>query len=305
MEADKMNKSSDEQWELLKKLTLGEGERDRMRLKIRSSIRTIKAQKKKERKFDLKNVVFTSLFLLLSAGLLFQLQNYNHREDRADHPQAAKELSMNWDLDTVYSEKSTEGYEFYKKGESEKVGFAEFVNERKTKEIISSKAMNVENELQNFPYPTKLYIEHVKMMDVSLRYHFFVDAGKNILYFSFDYPKLEYAEIFQIIGSLDLKNPAPYQHEKPLFVMHGYGKLPYPVGLRPAEIDGGKEKYTWERATDQTMKDYLDKIQATGVWKHTGGEGPSYIFESLDGMEKVEITRNEKEMTYQYSYPDR
>jgi hypothetical protein len=300
-----MNKSSDEQWELLKKLTPGECERDRMRLKIRSSIRTFKAQKKKERTFDLKNVVFTSLFLLLSAGLLFQVQNYDQHEDRSGQSHAVKKISLNWDLDTVYSERSPEGYEFYKNEESEKVGFAQFVSERKKKEIIGSKAMNIENELQNFPYPTKLYIEHVKMMDVSLRYHFFVEAGKNILYFSFDYPKLEYAEIFQIIGSLDLKNPAPYQHEQLLYVVHGYGKLPYPVGLRPAEIDGGKEKYTWERVTDQTMKDYLDKILATGVWKHTGGEGPSYIFESLDGMEIVEITRNGKEITYQYSYPDR
>lgn len=300
-----MNKSSDEQWELLKKVTPGEGERDRMRLKIRSSIRTIKPQKKKERTFDLKNVVFTSLFLLLSAGLLFQVQNYDQQEDRSGQSHTVMKFSLNWDLDTVYSERSPEGYEFYKNGESEKVGFFQFVSERKKKEIIGSKAMHIENELQNFPYPTKLYIEHVKMMDVSLRYHFFVEAGKNILYFSFDYPKLEYAEIFQIIGSLDLKNPAPYQHEQPLFVMHGYGKLPYPVGLQPAEIDGGKEKYTWERVTDQTMKDYLDNIQATGVWKHTGGGGPSYIFESLDGMEKVEITRNEKEITYQYSYPDR
>lgn len=300
-----MNKFSYEQWELLKKLTPGECERDRMRLKIRSSIRTIKAQKKKERIFDLKNVVFTSLFLLLSAGLLFQVQNYDQHEDRSGQSHAVNEFSLKWDLETIYSERSPDGYEFYKKGESEKVGFAEFVNDRKKKEIISSKAMNVEKELQNFPYPTTLYIEHVKMMDVSLRYHFFVEAGKNILYFSFDYPKLEYAEIFQIIGSLDLKNPAPYQHEQLLYVVHGYGKLPYPVGLRPAEIDGGTEKYTWDRGTDQNMKDYLDKIQATGVWKHTGGEGPSYIFESADGMEIVEITKDEKELTYQYSYPDR
>ncbi|CAM3997398.1 hypothetical protein [Mesobacillus thioparans] len=300
-----MNKFSDEQWESLKKLIPSDCERDRIRMNIRSSIRNSKAQSKKQRIFDLKNVVLTSLFLLLSAGLLFQVQNYDQREDKASQSQAVKEFSLNWDLDTVHTEKSREGYDFYKKGESEKVGFAEFVNDRKKKEILSSKAMNFEKELQNFPYPTKLYIEHVKMMDVSLRYHFFVEAANKTLYFSFDYPKLEYADIFQIIGSLDLKNPAPNHHDEPLYVTHGYGYLPYPVGLRPAEIDGVTEKYIWDRGTDQNMKDYLDKIQATGVWKHTGGEGPSYNFESADGKEVVKITRKEKELTYQYSYPDR
>ncbi|MBT2681064.1 hypothetical protein J7E38_18905 [Bacillus sp. ISL-35] len=300
-----MSKFSEEQWELLKKLTPSESERDRMRMHLRSSIRNSKAQKKKQRIFDLKNVVLTSLFLLLSAGLLFQVQKYDQREDRAGHSQAVKKFILTWDLDTVYSERSQEGYDFYKKGESEKVGFAEFVNDGKKKEILSSKAMNVEDELQNFPYPTKLYIEHVKMMDVSLRYHFFVEAGNETLYLSFDYPKLEYADIFQIIGSLRLKNPAPYHHEKPLYVTHGYGNLPYPVGLQPAEINGDTEKYIWDRGTDRNMKDYLAKIQATDVWKQTGGEGSSFIFESADGMVIVKITRDVKELTYQYTYPGR
>ncbi|WP_079509274.1 hypothetical protein [Mesobacillus jeotgali] len=298
-----MSKLSDEQWDLLKKMTPSEGARDRIRKNLRYSIRNLPVQKKRHLIFELKNLVLTSLFLLLSAGLLFQVQKYDRSDERPGHLQAAEEFSLSWDLDSVYSEKKQNIYEFYKKGQIEKVGFAQYVSDRKKQEIINTRAMNVEKELENFPYSTSLYIEHVKMMETSLRYHFFVEAGKKTFHFSFDYPKLEYAEIFQIIGSLNFNNPVPYRHEKPLYVMHGYGSLPYPVGLRPVKIAGNKEIYNWESGID--MNDYLKQILSKGGWKEIKNGKSFYKFESVDGLEIVELTVDGNELTYEFSYPNR
>jgi hypothetical protein len=304
-EADILKKLSEGNWDLLRSVTPGEEERNRMRNKIKSSIRTQAGQKEKHRFFELKNNVLTALFLFISAGLLFQLQQHYQSPGGSGQLQAVNEFSLNWDLESIYSEKNSEGYAFFKKGYPEQVGMAEFVTEGEKKKIINTSAMNMAKEMENFPYPTSLYIEHVKMVDVSLRYHFFVEAGKETMHFSFDYPKLDYAEIFQVISSLDVIKPKPYRHDEQLYVTHGYGSLPYPVGLRPVELIGDKEKYVWEEGVPQNFKDYIEKIKSTGIWKQIKGGGSSYTLESNDGSEIVEISLKGKEITYHYSYPNR
>lgn len=300
-----LRKPSERNWTVLRSVTPGEDEKDRMRSKIRSSIRARAGLNVKHRIFELKNVVLTALFVIISAGLLIQLQQHYQSPNGSGKSQAVNEFNLNWDLESVYSEKNEEGYTFFEKGNPEQVGMAEFVTDGAKNKIINMSAMNMAKEMVNFPYPTSLYIEHVKMMDVSLRYHFFVEAGKKTMHFSFDYPKLEYAEIFQVISSLDVIKPKPYRHDEQLYVTHGYGSLPYPVGLRPVELIDDKEKYIWEHGVSQYFKDYIDKIKSTGIWKQVKGGGSSYTFESNDDSEIVEISLEGKEITYHYFYPDR
>ncbi|WP_214907671.1 hypothetical protein [Bacillus sp. ISL-55] len=276
-----------------------------MRSRIRSSIRDQAGLKVKQRIYGVKNVVLTALFVIISSGLLIQLQQYYQSPEGSGQSQTVNEFSLNWDLESIYSEKNKEGYAFYEKGNPEQVGMAEFVTDEEKNKIINTSAMNMAKEMVNFPYPTSLYIEHVKMMDVSLRYHFFVEAGKETIHFSFDYPKLEYAEIFQVISSLDFIEPKPYRHKEQLYVTHGYGNLPYPVGLSPVESIGDIEKYVWEQGLPEQFKEYIDQIKSTGIWKQINDGVSSYTFESADGSEVVEISLKGKEITYQYSYPDR
>lgn len=300
-----MNKHSNENWELLKTLMPPEDQKIRIRNRLISSLRNQRSVKRNYKIFELKNVVLTAIFLLISAGLLFQLQ--------ADHPifedtggqQAGTSPDFTWELENVYSEKTPNGYVFYEDGSPKQIGIAEKVTVERREEIIKSPAMNVKETMENFPYPTTMYIEHVKMMDVGLRYHFFIQAGKETIHFSFDYPKIEYAEIFQIIASLDFKKPEPFKHDGLLYVTHGYGTLPFPVGLKPVEFNGDRETYTWENGSMGHYMEYIDKIKSTGEWKATKSDGISYIFESVDGSEIVKLSLVGKEITYEFSYPNR
>jgi hypothetical protein len=300
-----MNRHSNENWELLKTITPPEKQKIRIRNRLISSIRTQRPAKRNNRIFELKNLVLTALFLLISAGLLFQLQANNLISDETGGHQAGSYPDFTWELENVYSEKTSNGYVFYEDGSPEQIGIAEKVTVKRRDEIIKSPGMNVKETMENFPYPTTLYIEHVKRMDVSLRYHFFIQAGKETIHFSFDYPKLEYAEIFQFIASLDFKKPEPYKHDGLLYVAHGYGTLPYPVGLKPIEIKGDTETYIWEHGSKDDYRDYIEKIKSTGEYKETNSDGLSYIFESANGSQIVKVSLIGKEITYEFSYPNR
>lgn len=300
-----MNKHSNENWELLKTLMPPEDQKIRIRNRLISSLRNQRSAKRNNKIFEIKNVVLTAIFLVISAGLLFQLQT-DHLifEDTGGH-QAGTSLDFTWELENVYSEKTPNGYVFYEEGSPKQIGIAEKVTAERRDQIIKSPGMNVKETMESFPYPTTMYIEHVKMMDVSLRYHFFIQAGKEIIHFSFDYPKIEYAEIFQIIASLDFKKPEPFKHDGLLYVTHGYGTLPFPVGLKPVEFNGDRETYTWENGSKDDYRDYFEKIKSSGEWKEANSDGISYIFESADGSEIVKISLIGKEITYEFSYPNR
>jgi hypothetical protein len=300
-----MNKHSNENWELLKTITPPEDQKIRIRNRLISSFRNQRSAKQNYKIFELKNVVLTAIFLLISAGLLFQLQADNQIFEETGGHQAGTSSEFTWELENVYSEKNPNGYDFYEDGSPEQIGIAEKVTVKRRDEIIKSPAMNVKETMENFPYPTTMYIEHVKRMDVSLRYHFFIQAGKETIHFSFDYPKIEYAEIFQLIASLDFKKPEPFKHDGLLYVTHGYGTLPFPVGLKPVEFNGDRETYNWEHGSKGDFRDYIEKIKSTGEWKETNSGGLSYIFESANGTEIVKISLIGKKITYEFSYPNR
>jgi hypothetical protein len=303
--ADTLKTPSEQNWAVLKSFTPGEEERNRMRDNIKASIRAQTGHKEKDGRFAWKNLLYTAIFLIISGGLLVQLQQHDQYPERPGESQNVGDFNLSWDLDSVYSEKNANGFVFFEEGNPEQVGMAEFVNVGEKEKLLNTKAINTEKEMANFPYPTSLYIEHVKMMDVSLRYHFFVKVGKETMHFSFDYPKLEYAEIFQLISSLDFINLQPYQHDEQLYVTHGYGSFPYPVGLRPLELSGNTETYMWDKGIPQNANDYIENIRASGLWKQIKGAGSSYTFESTDRSEIVKISLQGKEITYEFSYPNK
>ncbi|RSD25538.1 hypothetical protein [Mesobacillus subterraneus] len=301
-----MNKHSEEQWELLKNVSPGEAVKIKMRNKILSSIRNQLSSKRKNPIFELKHILLTTMFILISAGLLVQLQSITPQTSRSPGGSLAEnQEAFTTELDSVLVEETEDGFAFYKDGAQLQVGAANYVTAEQKEKIINSQAMYVEKKLEDFPYSTTLYIEHIKMMEVSLRYHFFVEAGKNTMHFSFDYPKLEYAEIFQFIATLDFHEPRPFKHEGTLYVTHGYGDLPFPVGLRPIEITNLTEKYEWEEMNPDSLRDYIEKIKSTPEWKQAEGGGSSYTFISTDGNIVVSITKEGKEINYEFTYLNR
>lgn len=298
-----MKNHPEDKWEVLKKVEPTETEMSVTRSKILATIRTKPAPRKWHTNFDWKYIVLTSLFLIISAGTLIQLQSAQPKIGLSNS-EAKNEADFTWNLDKVYSKKEGDSYVFFKKGVTAQIGFAEDVTGSKKTDIFQSKPIHVEKEMENFPYPTTLYIEHVKMQEVSLRYHFLVTAGEHVTHFSFDYPKLDYAEIFQLVASLNFKGSAPYKHGEQLYVTHGYDNLPYPVGLEPVnEYGENTEKYTWEKVSNKEFSQYLEKIKSTGEWKEQKGGGTSYTFESVTGYVIVKITLDGRMITYEYTYP--
>jgi hypothetical protein len=290
----------DDKWEMLKQLKPPAHKKEAIRRRIIGTIRTQTA--KRPRRFEWKNVVLTSLFLLISAGLLFQLQSDYQKED-VKVPANRGNGSFNWGLENVYAEKTKEGFAFFQEGSSVQVGYAEEVSEEEQRKFTNTTPISVKKTLENFPYPTTLNIEHVKMMDVALRYHFFINDSNKIIHFSFDYPKLEYAEIFHFIATLKFTDREPYIHDEPLYVTHGYDTLPFPVGLEPVEKFGQKETYIWENTNAVNYSNYLQIIKSTGEWEERQASGASHIFDSTDGYVVVKITLEEKQITYEFSYP--
>ena len=295
-----MNNHYDDNWELLKQVKPPAHKKEAIRRRITSSIRT--QNNERTRRYEWKNIVLTSVFLIISAGFLFQLQSNNQIEE-SSVSSASGNRQFSWQVEDIYSERMENGYAFFKKGNSVQIGYAETVKEEERKKIISSGAMYVEKELESFPYPTTLYIEHVKMTDVSLRYHFFINIANKTTHFSFDYPKLEYAEIFHLIATLEFKDQKPHIHADQLYVTHGYDTLPFPVGLEPIDKFDNTEKYLWEKASVKEYRNYLNKIKSTGEWLEDSGSGSTHIFASKTGYVIVKITLTGKEITYEFSYP--
>ncbi|MGA9227653.1 MAG: hypothetical protein WB217_15015 [Mesobacillus sp.] len=299
-----MNNHFDENWKILKQIKPAAYKKEAIRNRITNSIRAKTNERPVLRIFEWKNVLLTSLFLFISAGILFQLQS-NYETQEAPVSSLSKNSQFTWKVANIHGEKTKDGYTFFKEESSIPVGYADIVTEDEQKKITSTGAMYVEKELEHFPYPTTLYIEHVKMTDVSLRYHFFVNAANKTTHFSFDFPKLEYAEIFHLIATLQFKDQKPYIHDEQLYTTHGYDTLPFPVGLEPVEKYGHTEKYIWEKASLKEYRNYLNKIKSTGEWEEKSKDGSSQILASSTGYEIVKITLNGKEICYEFTYPKR
>jgi hypothetical protein len=290
----------DDQWKLLQQVRPTRNQKEAMRTRILESIQTPPSRVSN---FQWKGIVAACLLFLICGSFLLFIFQENTPSTSTGEMKMDQDL-FSWKLDDVYGKKSGDGLDLYRKDQTVTVGVAEQVAAEKMSKIIKSAPMHEDQELENFPYPTHMYIEHVKMMDVALRYHFFIEVpGQPYIHFSFDYPKLEYAEIFTAMSTLQLKGIKPNKHNDPIYVKHGYGEMLFPVEIQPISISSSKEVYRWESASFKAFTAYLEKIEQDG-WKKIFTNDQSHTFESGNGNEVVTISLEGKTITYEFYYPN-
>ncbi|MGE8203263.1 hypothetical protein ACQKP0_01675 [Heyndrickxia sp. NPDC080065] len=302
-----MSKHYDNQWKLLQHLKPTIEEKEVTRSRIWKSMQDSPESSASNTPFFLwKSILATCLFFFICGGfwLFFQQES---KVQHSGNESTIEFTQFSWKLSDVYSKKSEGGLALFQINKSMQVGSVNEVTEKEMNEIINSLPMFVEEKLEHFPYPTSMYIEHVKMMDVVIRYHFFITLPEGkYLHFTFDYPKLEYADIFTAISTLRIKGMEPYIYHNQLYVTHGYGKMIFPVGIQPISISSNKEVYHWENVSSELYNSYLEKItEGLGNWKKKSTKNGSDTFVSRDGNEVVTITREGKTITYEFFYPYR
>jgi len=299
------NKNFEDQWELLKQVGSTGTQKEAIRKRIQA---TILNQPSKTRGFQFhpwKSIIAASLLIVILGGSLFMLIEDNPIQNSTSSYTIDND-SFSWKLDDVTGEKAGEKLELYHKNNPSPFGTVTEVTEKEMTTTIKSKSMFVERELEDFPYKTIMYIEHVKMQDVAIRYYFFVPmSAEKWIQFTFDYPKLEYAEIFRAMSTLELKGKKPYHSTEQLYVNHGYGRMIYPVDLESVSITANNiEVYRWEEASTQSYNQYVMKILQDGNWNQESRAGLSSTFASVDGNEVITITLNGNDLTYEYFYPN-
>jgi hypothetical protein len=299
-----LSKHFDDQWKLLQQLKPTSNQKEAMRKRIWESIQHHPDRSRKSF-IPWKNILATGFLLLICGSfLLFLLLE-------STQPQFSEGMSIgdkqfSWDLKDVYSKNTDHGLALYREGQAAvQVGAVQQITEEEMNRIIHSVPMFVYKKLENFPYPTSMYIEHVKMMDVLIRYHFFIPlTDEKVIYFTFEYPKLDHAEIFQAVSTLRIEGIKPYTDTDQLYVTHGYGTLIYPVGLEPISISPNKEVYHWEGASIEAFNAYIKKIEE-GHWEKKATTNQSHTFVSASGNEEVTITIEGETITYEFFYPNR
>lgn len=301
-----LSENFDDQWKLLQQLRPTSNQKEALRTRILESIQNSPTSISHNSFFQWKSILATCLLFLICGGfLLFTLQESTQRnsskETLSDYTQ------FSWKLNDVYSKKSEDGLTLYRKDNPMQVGTVQQVTKEEMNNSINSLPMSANEKLEHFPYQTSMYIEHVKTMDVSIRYHFFISlSDQNMVHFTFDYPKLEYAEIFNAISTLQFNGKDPYIYNDQLYVTHGYSNMIFPVGLAPISISSSKEVYHWKDASFKSYYAYLEKIDGgQGNWKKEATKKGSDTFVSGDGNEVVTITKEEKTITYEFFYPNR
>lgn len=301
-----LNNQFDDQWKQLKHLKPTQKEKDALKARLWHSLKNQSINRSPKRSFQWKALLSSCLFVLICSGFIWKVISDGTGPHTTEPRNAEEHVSMDnkfsWKAKDVHIEKSSKGWEIYSQDSSNIVGIIEVVTEGEMKGITTGLAMFVEEELENFPYPTTMNIEHVKMMDTAIRYHFFIPIeNEKFAHFSFDYPKLEHAEIFQAMGTLKIEGISPKQSKEPIYVKHGYGAMIFPVGLEPISLSPGEEKYHWEEASFTSYYQYLDKI-SEGYWKRESTKGATTTFVSGNGMEIVSITLKDKNLIYEFTY---
>lgn len=296
-----MKNHFDDQWKELQQFKPAGNQKDAMRTRLKQSIED-PSKSVPTRMIQWKSILSACLLFLICGSFLWMLLKDESFTRNADQPEI-NIGSFTWELDEVYADKSDTGFAFYRKNKPSQVGTVNEVTEVEMNKILQSSAMFVHEELDHFPYPTEMYIEHKKMMDVALRYHFFIPlTEEKWAHFTFDYQQLEFAEIFQVMATLEIRGIKPYKHEEQLYVKHGYGSMIYPVGLKPVPTSQNKEKYYWEMSSNKPYNNYLNEIEETGVWKKKSANGNTHVFISADGNVEVTIDFNGKDISYEYIY---
>ncbi|QFT89627.1 hypothetical protein FIU87_13280 [Bacillus sp. THAF10] len=296
----------DDQWKLLKQIKSTSYQKETIRTRILDSIQNSTSNTSSKSYFLWKSMLATCLLFVIFGGfLLLTLSESGQRNSSKET--LSEEIQFSWDLKDVYNKESHNGLSLYREDNPMQVGTVQQVTNEEMNNIIKSIPMYTNEKLEHFPYQISMYIEHVKTMDVAIRYHFFISlSDQNTIHFTFDYPKLEYAEIFTAISTLKFNGKDPYRYNQQLYVTHGYGNLLFPVGLEPISISPGKEVYHWEGATFESFNAYLGKLEEDqGNWKKEATSKESDTFVSRDGNEVVTITRDEKTITYEFFYPNR
>ncbi|MFJ5714834.1 hypothetical protein [Neobacillus sp. NPDC093127] len=299
------NNHFDDQWELLKQVGSTDTEKDEIRKRIRQSLAQAPSKARPFKFLQWKSIVAASLLVVIFGGFLFMLLEKNTRLNSADYF-TVDDQSFSWKLEDVTSKKSGKKLELYYKNNPIPFGTVIEVTEAEMNSIIQSKPMFVNKELEHFPNKTNMYIEHVKMQDVVIRYYFFIPLrAEKWLQFTFDYPKLEYANIFKAMSTLELKGKTSYHHNEPLYVTYGYGRMIYPVDLEPvSDTSNNNEVYRWEGASTKAYHQYVDKILQDVSWQKKSEKGLSTTFVSVTFQNEVTITLNGNELTYEYFYPE-
>jgi hypothetical protein len=299
-----LNNHFDDQWKALQQFKPTRNQKDAIRSRIKQSIEGHPLKSVPTRMIQWKSILSACLLFLICGSFLWMLLKDESFTRNANQPEI-NIGSFTWELDEVYAGKSDTGFAIYRKNKPLQVGTLHEVTEVEMNKILQSSAMFVHEQLDHFPYPTEMYIEHKKMMDVALRYHFFIPlTEEKWAHFTFDYQQLEFAEIFQVMATLEIKGMKPYEHDEQLYVKHGYGSMIYPVGLNPISISAQKEVYHWEKASLKAFNNYLENIHKS-KWKGKPSESWRRVtFVSQDGNQEVTIILEGKKLTYEFFYPN-
>ncbi|WP_066304790.1 hypothetical protein [Bacillus sp. FJAT-29814] len=300
-----MNRHFDEQWKMLREIGSTDSQKAAVKGRVLHSIQN--GQSKRRMAFlGWKGFLAVASLLVVFSSFLYMVMGNNPHPQNAVHYSLDHEF-FSWKLEDVKSQNTGDHLELFRKDNSVPFGTVSILTEEEKSQFVHSKSMFVERELENFPYKMTMYIEHVKM-DVALRYYFYIpieDEDKNWLQFTFDYPTLQYSEIFWAMATLELKGKEPSIHSEPLYVAHGYGTLPFPIDLKPISITSHKEVYRWEGASFSAYDNYLKKILEGALYvKKDSGTGNSNTIVSKDGNEIVSITLDGNKLTYEFSYPN-
>lgn len=291
-------------WKQLKQFRPSENEKAEIRERLWKSIQNETYDQTPKRSFQWKVVFTTCLFVLICSGFIYNMIQNEH-EAQTDVRQLGEGEEINWEFKNVVTKKISNGWEIYRKNGDLLVGTIALVSEEEKNKLIAELPMFVTTELESFPYKTSMNIEHVKTMDTVQRYHFFITLGEEkIAHITFDYPKLEYAEIFQAMETLKIEGFEAKKEITQPYVNHGYGSLLFPVGLEPISISHEEEIYHWEQANSTKFKAYLEKIAGDPFYRKQESEsiGETATFISSNEKEIVKITLEGKRLIYEFTY---
>lgn len=296
------NRQFEDRWDLLKQVSSTDAQKDAIRKRLQASIQSRPAKNYPTKLHYWKGVIAAALLIIIFGGLMLSFIEELPTQKQFGQYTIEGDF-FNWELDDVTSKKSNEGLELYHKNDSIPFGNVREVSEEEKNNIVYSKPMHVNEELENFPYQMSMFIEHVKR-EVAIRYYFFIPMEKEKwLMYTFDYPHIEYADIFRAMSTLEIAGKKPYRHSGPLFITHGYDRQLYPVDLKPISVTVEHELYYWEGASDLAYRQLIRKMEDDKIyWRKDSEDRLSTTFVSTNEIVTVRISLNGNELTYDYVY---
>ncbi|MEH7344659.1 hypothetical protein V7122_12435 [Bacillus sp. JJ1532] len=210
-----MNNQSNDQWKQLKHFRPTHNEKNALRERLLQTLYNQPIIRSPKRSYKWKALISTCLFVLICSGFIWKVISESTQPRTAERRNAEEQpIGMNnkftWELQDVYIEKLSNGWEIYSEITSSKVGNIDVVTEEEMNQITSAITIEEIVELQRFPYPTHMIIEHLKIRDTIQRFHFFIPIeNEEFAHFTFDYPKIEHEKIFQAMKTLKIEDVEP------------------------------------------------------------------------------------------------